>query len=68
VVFKIIIVIIIIIIIIKYCNGIFLQNNGKTCTALNILLCYQKRDDKNDNNGDEGHDAVEQLKESEYYW
>jgi hypothetical protein len=29
---------------------------------------YQKRDGKNDDNEHERHDAVEQLKKSEYHW
>lgn len=39
----------------------FLQNTWKTCTAMNILIHFQKQDDKNDNNGNKGHYAVETL-------
>jgi hypothetical protein len=28
---------------------------------MNILMYTQKQDDKNDNNGNKGHDAVEKL-------
>ena len=44
-----------------FTNGIFWQNMGKTCTTMNIFIYSQKQEDKNDNNGNKRHDAVEKL-------